>query len=202
MDNFTFYNPTRIVFGRGSIVQLAELVPRNTNVLMLYGGGSIKRNGVYDQVTDALSTHDRIREFGGIQPNPKYELLMEAVALARSENIGFLLAVGGGSVVDGTKFVAAAASYTDGDPWDLVAQQTPVTEALPLGCVMTLPATGSEMNHIAVVSREIPPDKLPFRSEKLFPSFPFLIRRPRFPWAQTRSVTEWSTLSFTQSNNT
>ena len=120
MDNFTWYNPTRIVFGRNTIAELANLVPSDRSVLMTYGGGSIRRNGVYEQVKTALAGRPVV-EFGGIQPNPLYETLIEAVKLVRQQRVELLLAVGGGSVLDGTKFIAAAARFEGADPWDILA---------------------------------------------------------------------------------
>ena len=119
MLNFTYYNPTRIVFGKGTIAELGKLVPQEIKVLMLFGGGSIKRNGVYDQVRRALRRH-AVVELGGIQPNPHYETCLKAVATVRAEKVDFLLAVGGGSVIDAAKFVAAAAVYPGPEPWDLI----------------------------------------------------------------------------------
>ena len=149
MNNFIFANPTKIVFGEGQIRELRNLLPKEARVLLTYGGGSIKHNGVYDQVVKALEQHTWF-EFGGIEPNPHYETLMRAVELARKENIDFLLAVGGGSVVDGTKFIAAAIPFA-GEPWDILSANAPVTSAVPLGCVLTLPATGSERDRKSVV---------------------------------------------------
>ncbi|ABO91671.1 TPA: iron-containing alcohol dehydrogenase [Aeromonas salmonicida] len=150
--NFQYANPTRVCFGDGQIASLPDLIPAGSRLLVLYGGGSIKKNGVYDQLTQALAGRDW-QEFPGIGANPQYDQLMEAVTLVKRERIDFLLAVGGGSVVDGTKFVAAAACFEGGDPWEILLHKAPVKAALPLGCVLTLPATGSESNPAAVVSR-------------------------------------------------
>ncbi len=152
MYNFQYANPTRICFGEGQIATLPELIPVGSRLLVLYGGGSIKQNGVYDQLTQALAGREWL-EFPGIGANPQYDQLMEAVALIKRERIDFLLAVGGGSVVDGTKFVAAAACFEGDDPWEILRDKAPIKGALPLGCVLTLPATGSESNPAAVVSR-------------------------------------------------
>lgn len=152
MYNFQYANPTRICFGEGQIASLPELIPSGSRLLVLYGGGSIKQNGVYEQLTRALEGVTW-QEFSGIGANPRYELLMEAVAQVKRERIDFLLAVGGGSVVDGTKFVAAASCYEGDDPWDICGKQASVHKALPMGCVLTLPATGSESNPTSVVSR-------------------------------------------------
>ncbi len=173
MDNFTYRNPTTIVFGKGSIADLPKYLPSGAKVLMTYGGGSIKKNGVYDQVVSALKGGTFL-EFGGIQPNPKYETLMQAVELARRESVDFLLAVGGGSVLDGTKFIAAAIPFKEGDPWRILSEQVQVSEAVPLGCVLTLPATGSESNGFAVISRESTKEKLAFFSEHVYPRFSIL----------------------------
>jgi len=172
MLNFTFHNPTRIAFGEGQIKELRQLVPAGARVLLTYGGGSIKHNGVYDQVKTALKDFTVV-EFGGIEPNPSYETLSKAVALVRAEQIDFLLAVGGGSVVDGTKYIAAAARY-DGDGWDILAKQLKVKAAVALGCVLTLPATGSESNGFAVITKQATQQKLSFGSPKVYPQFAVL----------------------------
>lgn len=173
MDNFVYHNPVRVVFGRGTIAQLSHLVPTQGPVLVTYGGGSIKRNGVHDQVKAALAGRP-VLEFGGIEANPRYETLMRAVEVCRSEEVGFLLAVGGGSVLDGTKFIAAAVPCRFSDPWEMVAERAPVRNALPLGCVLTLPATGSEMNGYAVISRAASEEKRAFGGPKLHPRFSIL----------------------------
>jgi NADP-dependent alcohol dehydrogenase len=173
MWNFTYHNPVRIVFGRGAIAELANLVPLEQKVMLTYGGGSIRRNTVYDQVAEALKAHALV-EFGGIEPNPRYETLMKAVEKVRAEGVDFLLSVGGGSVLDGTKFIAAAIKYAGQDPWDILARSVPVTAALPLGAVLTLPATGSEMNGNAVISRESTREKLSFASPHVYPRFSIL----------------------------
>ncbi len=170
MQNFVYHNPTKLVFGKGTISQLAELVPADQKVLITYGGGSIKRNGVYEQVIQALKGK-QVLEFGGIEPNPRYETLMKAVELCKREQVGFLLAVGGGSVLDGTKFVAVAVYYDAGDPWDILAKKAKPTRALPIGCVLTLPATGSESNMNAVISRDSTREKLAFASPLVYPVF-------------------------------
>lgn len=171
MYNFQYANPTRICFGEEQIASLPTLIPPGSRLLVLYGGGSIKQNGVYEQLTRALEGVTW-QEFSGIGANPRYELLMEAVALVKRERIDFLLAVGGGSVVDGTKFVAAAACYEGDDPWDICGKQASVHQALPMGCVLTLPATGSENNPTSVVSRG--DVKISFRSPLVQPQFAVL----------------------------
>ncbi len=173
MTNFTYYNPVKIVFGKGMIAELKALIPADVKVMLTYGGGSIKKNGVYDQVRAALSGH-AVVEFGGIEPNPRYETCMKAAALAKAESVGFLLAVGGGSVLDATKFIAVATVYTAGDPWGIMEGRKPVTAALPLGSVLTLPATGSEMNTFAVISRDSTGEKLAFGSPHCYPKFSIL----------------------------
>jgi NADP-dependent alcohol dehydrogenase len=174
MLNFTFYNPVKIVFGKGTIKELPTLIPATAKVMMLYGGGSIKQNGVYEQVQKAMTGRPMI-EFGGIEPNPRYETCMKAVEIARKEGAGFLLAVGGGSVVDGTKFIAAAVPYTGDDPWDIMKDMTKVpASALPIGTILTLPATGTEMNGNSVMSRAETKEKLYFSSQYVYPKFSIL----------------------------
>jgi NADP-dependent alcohol dehydrogenase len=170
MNNFEFYCPTKMVFGKGSIAKLSELIDKNKKILMVYGGGSIKRNGVYEQVKGALDGFNMI-EFSGIEPNPTYETCMEAVEIVKNENIEFLLAVGGGSVLDGTKFIAVASKYQGEEPYDLVSKEAEVKDALPLGSVMTLPATGSEMNCASVISRLSTQEKFAMRNPKIYPQF-------------------------------
>jgi NADP-dependent alcohol dehydrogenase len=172
MFNFSFQNPTRIVFGKDQLAQLAKLIPPGSKVLLTYGGGSIKKNGVYDQVVKALAGFDW-QEFSGIEPNPSFETLMRAADLVRREKIDFLLPVGGGSVIDGTKFIAAAAVF-DGDAWDILAKAAKVTAAIPLGCVLTLPATGTESNGNSVVTRYETQQKLSFSSALVYPQFAIL----------------------------
>jgi NADP-dependent alcohol dehydrogenase len=170
MNNFEFYNPVKIIFGKGEIAKLKTLIPVGSRVLMTYGGGSIKSNGVYDQVRTSLADHT-VFEFGGIEANPKYETLMKGVELARSENIGFLLAVGGGSVIDGTKFISAAINFKN-DPWDILSNRAEFADTVDIGTVLTLPATGSEMNCFSVITRGT--DKLGFGNPQLFPKFSIL----------------------------
>jgi NADP-dependent alcohol dehydrogenase len=172
MENFTFQNPVRIHFGKGQIARLADEIPAGTKVLVTYGGGSIKANGVYDQVMKALSGR-KVLEYGGIEPNPRLETLLPAVDLVRKEGVEFLLAVGGGSVLDGTKFIAAAVDF-EGDPWDILAKEARVTSAVPLGAVLTLPATGSEMNGNSVVTKWATREKLAFWSRHAYPRFSIL----------------------------
>ncbi|OZG72793.1 NADH-dependent alcohol dehydrogenase [Hahella sp. CCB-MM4] len=171
MLNFSFQNTTQIHFGEGQIKTLGKVIPPSARILVTYGSGSIKTNGVYDQVAEALSEHTWF-EFSGIEPNPSYDTVMKALDVIRREKVDFLLAVGGGSVIDGTKFIAAAAFYRGDDPWDLVAKRQRIEQALPIGCVLTLPATGSETNAGAVVTRN--GDKLSFHSPLVRPLFAVL----------------------------
>ncbi|MFT6114342.1 MAG: NADP-dependent alcohol dehydrogenase [Oleispira sp.] len=171
MLNFSFQNTTQILFGEGQIASLKKHIPSDAKILITYGGGSIKSNGVYDQVTAALSEHTFF-EFSGIEPNPSYDTLMKAQDIIKENNIDFILAVGGGSVVDGSKFIAAAALFEGDDAWDIVSKQARVEKALPLACVLTLPATGSESNTGAVVTRD--GNKLPFASPLVRPIFAVL----------------------------
>lgn len=173
MNNFEFYNPTKIVFGADTIARLADLVPHDARVLILYGGASAEKNGTLNEVRAALGARE-VYEFGGIEPNPTYETMMRAVLQVRQENIDFLLAVGGGSVIDGTKFVAAAVGY-EGDPWEILQTRGKhITHALPIGTVLTLPATGSEMNSGAVIMRKSTQAKLAFLNPHVFPRFSIL----------------------------
>ena len=173
MQNFEFYNPTKIVFGNNTIARLADLVPSDARVLILYGGASAKKNGTLDEVRTALGTR-HIQEFAGIEPNPTYETLMRAVEQIRAEKLDYLLAVGGGSVIDGTKFVAAAVNFT-GDPWEILLKYGQnIKSALPFGTVLTLPATGSEMNSGSVITRRETHAKLAFMSSLVFPQFSIL----------------------------
>ena len=172
MLNFELYNPVNYVFGKGQMAKLTDLVPNNTKILLAYGGGSIFKNGVYDQVKAALPNHD-IVEFGGIEPNPRFETLMKAVEIIRAEKIGFILAVGGGSVIDGVKFISAAVNF-EGDEADILKKRIlfkDISKVIPFGTVLTLPATGSEMNSGAVVTIEATQEKLTLGGSALFPVF-------------------------------
>ena len=174
MQNFEFYNPVNIVFGQGQIRKLGKLVPNDTKIMLAYGGGSIFKNGVYDQVKAALPGYHLI-EFGGIEPNPHYETLMKAVEIVKTEKIGFILAVGGGSVLDGVKFIAAAALWVGEDPWEFLTNRSlTVTRAIPIGSIITLPATGSEMNGNSVVTRLSTQEKLAFNADAVLPVFSIL----------------------------
>lgn len=172
MDNFIFKNPTKIIFGKGQIEKLASELNKDHKIMLLYGGGSIKKNGIYEQVDRALFNFE-VTEFGGIPANPEYEILMQAIATINEKKIDFLLAVGGGSVIDGTKFIAAAAAY-DGNAWEMVKNRAKIMDALPIGTVLTLPATGSEMNAGFVISRRETKEKLVMGSPLLYPKFSIL----------------------------
>ncbi|MBN2715611.1 MAG: iron-containing alcohol dehydrogenase [Deltaproteobacteria bacterium] len=173
MKNFTYYNPVKVVFGTNAMNQLAALLPANEKVMITMGMGSIRKNGVYDKVKSALSGRDII-EFEGIEPNPEYEKCIDAVRIAKQENVTFFLAVGGGSVLDATKFIAAATKFEGGDPWDILEKGALVKSAAPLGCVLTLPATGSEVNGNAVISRREKGQKLAFGTPIVMPQFSVL----------------------------
>lgn len=172
-NNFTFYNPVKLIFGKGTIAQLPKNIPADSKILLTYGGGSIFKNGVYDQVMEALRGYD-IVEFGGIEANPTYETLMKAVELGKKEKIDYILSVGGGSVLDGTKFIAAAIPYEGEDHWDLVLNGKKIGDVVPFGDVLTLPATGSEMNYYAVISRKETNEKKGMGGPKLYPKFSIL----------------------------
>jgi alcohol dehydrogenase YqhD (iron-dependent ADH family) len=170
MLNFELYNPTKLVFGKGQIEKLGDLVPKGAKILLAYGGGSIFKNGIHEQVINNLKGHE-IVEFSGIEANPHFETLMKAVAIVKEEKIDFILAVGGGSVIDGVKFISGAVNYK-GDPIEILQKRILIKEnALPFGTVLTLPATGSEMNSGAVVTIEATKEKLAFGGSALFPKF-------------------------------
>jgi NADP-dependent alcohol dehydrogenase len=166
---FTYVNPTQIQFGQGQIQSINSIIPQGSKVIVIYGGGSIKRNVVYDQVSAALEGYDWV-EFSGVEPNPTKETLDKAVSIVKEKAIDFILAVGGGSVIDGSKYVAAASHY-DGDGWDIMIGKHPVSSAVPLGAILTLPATGSESNMGAVITKAETHDKLPFMTPHVQPKF-------------------------------
>ncbi len=170
MQNFVFQNPTKLVFGAGQIALLSELIDKDRKVLLTFGGGSVKRNGVYDQVKEALKDHKTV-EFWGIEPNPKVETLRKAVALGLEENVDLILAVGGGSVLDGTKLIAAGIAMPEKDPWEIVKSSN-ADKQIAFASVMTLPATGSEMNNGAVISSLERNEKFAFRGA--YPEFSIL----------------------------
>ncbi len=172
MENFEYYNPVKILFGKGKIEELNKHIPKEKKVLITYGGGSIMKHGVYDQVVKALNEYEFI-EFGGIEPNPLHETCMKAVELVKKEKVDFILAVGGGSVIDASKYIAAAV-YFEGDPWDILAGEAEITRALPLGVILTLPATGTEMNANSVISKRSTEEKLAFANKKVMPQFSIL----------------------------
>lgn len=174
MNDFEFYNPVRVFFGKEQMKNISEQIPAGQKIMLLYGGGSIFNNGVYKNIMDSLKGRDII-EFAGIEPNPDYETCMKAVEVIRKEGIGFLLAAGGGSVIDATKFIAAASLYEGDDPWDILAKAKEVTAALPFGTVLTLPATGTEMNKNSVISRTSTVEKYAFASPYSFPQFSVLM---------------------------
>jgi NADP-dependent alcohol dehydrogenase len=173
MLNFEFQNPTKIIFGRDQISKLATEIPQGAKVMMLYGGGSIKTNGIYEQVIKALKGFEVI-EFGGIPANPEYDILMQALNIIKTERIDFMLAVGGGSVIDGVKFLSAAALYDGETPWDILKNSVRTFKGLPFGSVLTIPATGSEMNSGAVITRKETQEKLSMGGPGLFPVFSIL----------------------------
>lgn len=174
MQNFVFKNPTEIIFGKGTIAQIDARIPRDVPILLTYGGGSIKRNDVYQQVRSALDGREVV-EFAGIEPNPQYETCLKAVDLVKSHQVQFLLAVGGGSVIDAAKFIAAAACYDGPDSWDILRTGGQnVKTAIPLGTVLTLPATGTESNGNSVISRSATAEKLHFYADCAFPMFSVL----------------------------
>ncbi len=170
MNNFIFQNPTKLIFGQDTISQLSKEIPQDKKILIVFGGGSAKSNGVYAQVAEALKDHNTV-EFWGVEPNPKVETLREAVALGKLESVDFILSVGGGSVLDGTKLIAASIPYA-GDAWELVLDSSKIGEIVPFASIMTLPATGSEMNSGAVISNLETNEKYAFYST--FPQFSIL----------------------------
>lgn len=173
MNNFEFKNPTKILFGKGQIESIENEIPKDAKVLMLFGGGSIKKNGICEQVMTALQNHE-VLEFGGIPANPEYSVLMKALKVIKEENITYLLAVGGGSVIDGTKFLSAAALYEGEEPWEILTNKIPILKGMPFGTVLTLPATGSEMNSGAVITRKDNKEKLVMGGTGLYPEFSVL----------------------------
>jgi len=173
MKNFKFKNPTKILFGENQIENIKKEIPKDAKVLMLYGGGSIKKNGIYERVNNALKDHDVV-EFGGIPANPEYAVLLKALEVIKAENITYLLAVGGGSVIDGTKFLSAAAVFEGNDPWKILSENIPTRKGMPFGTVLTLPATGSEMNSGAVITRAETKEKRTMGGTGLFPVFSVL----------------------------
>jgi len=170
MNNFLFQNPTKLIFGKGQIARLAKEIPTDKKILLTFGGGSVKQNGVYDQVKDALKNHN-CTEFWGIEPNPTVETLRKAIALGKENQIDFLVAVGGGSVSDGTKLISVAI-WNENDPWDIVTNPKKIGKSVPMATVLTLPATGSEMNKNSVISNTATAEKIPFAA--VYPTFSIL----------------------------
>ena len=173
MKNFTFYNPTKIVFGKETISELENLLPVNKKILLIYGGGSIKSNGVYEQVINAIKNFS-VLEFTGIESNPTYETCNKAVELVKKENIEFILAVGGGSVIDAVKYISAAAINKSDNLWKTVVEEGNFSNAIPFGTVLTLPATGSEMNDCSVISNKELGEKKAFTNPAVYPVFSIL----------------------------
>jgi len=174
MKNFEFYNPVKVIFGKEQLSKLTQNLYPYKKILFLYGGGSIKTNGIYHSVISTLSTFE-VFEFSGIEPNPRYETAMKAVEMVKYNKIEFILAVGGGSVIDAAKFIAAASLYTDGDPWEILSKNKTVKASLPIGTILTLPATGSEMNMGSVLTRNSTQEKFSFLSPFSFPKFSILM---------------------------
>jgi NADP-dependent alcohol dehydrogenase len=173
MNNFDFQNPTKIIFGKGQIAKLSAEIPKDANILIIYGGGSIKKNGIYEQVIEALKDY-KVTEFGGVPPNPEYDVLLDALKIIKEKEITFLLAVGGGSVIDGTKFLSSAALYEGDEPWEILSKQKRTEVGMPFGTVLTMPATGSEMNSGAVITRASTQEKFGMGGPGLFPKFSIL----------------------------
>ncbi|ADM99091.1 iron-containing alcohol dehydrogenase [Dickeya dadantii] len=178
MLDFEYFNPTRILFGPGKLTEIVKYIPENARILITYGGDSARKYGTLDEIRQTLIDHYTCFEFGGIEPNPQYATLMRAVDVVKANKIDFLLAIGGGSVVDGTKFIAAAS--TQDDIWNTWLARAPIQSALPFGCVMTLPATGSEMNATAVVSHKQSGAKAGYSHPLLFPKFAVLDPRKSY----------------------
>jgi NADP-dependent alcohol dehydrogenase len=174
MKDFEFYNPVKVFFGKDQVAQITGQVPAGSKVILIYGGGSIFKNGVYDRVKAVIKGFD-LTEFGGIEPNPTYETSMKAVEIIKEKKINYIIAAGGGSVIDATKFIAAASLYKKGDPWNILSENAEVTEAIPFGCILTLPATGTEMNKNSVISRISTKEKLAFSVTPVFPKFSILL---------------------------
>ena len=169
MQNFDYMTPTRLIFGKESIVKLPEVMgPLGKRVLLTYGGGSIKKSGLYDRVKELLADFE-IFELSGIQPNPKYDpSVLDGVRMCKEHNIDVILAVGGGSVLDCSKAIAAGACY-DGDPWDLISYKVKAKAALPIVDIITLAATGSEYDAGGVISRTETNDKIGYVDPLLYP---------------------------------
>ena len=187
MNNFRYFNPTTIIFGKGSIAEISSHITLDSKIMLLAGGGSIKANGVYNQTRDALAGYSVV-EFWGIQPNPEYQTCMQAVKKVREEKVDFILAVGGGSVLDAAKFIAAASLHEGGDPWEMMGDRSSVKPALPIGSILTLPATGSEANGNTVISRKETSQKLALSSPTLWPRFAVLDPETTFSLPERQTV--------------
>ncbi|AOK89529.1 iron-containing alcohol dehydrogenase [Paenibacillus polymyxa] len=189
MNKFTYYNPTKLIFGDNQIEELQqELLNYGKNILLIYGGGSVKRNGLYDQVLNALEPlHLNIHELSGVEPNPRLSTVKKGIDICRNENIDFLLAVGGGSVIDCTKAIAAGAKY-DGDVWDIINKKHMPTEALPFGTILTLAATGSEMNPDSVITNWETNEKYVWGSTVTHPKFSILDPKNTFSVPRDQTV--------------
>ncbi len=169
MQNFNYQNPVKYIFGTDTFDKIAQEIPLDKKVLLVYGGGSVQKNGILNSVKEVLKAYTTF-EFSGIMPNPEFDILMEAVSFIRSNKIDYILAIGGGSVIDGVKFIAAAVHF-EGNPWDIVAKNAKIDQVIPYGAVLTLPATGSEMNPYAVISRRSLNLKLAFGNPRLYAQF-------------------------------
>ena len=187
MNTFLQYNPTKLYFGKDQVKQLPNELKNNLKVLVVFGGGSIKRNGVYDAVMKELQqVQAEVFELSGVEPNPRLTTVRKGIDLCKTEGIDFLLAVGGGSVIDCTKAISAGATY-EGDVWELITQKAPINQALPFGTVLTLAATGSEMNDVSVITNWDTQDKLGWGSPLVFPSFSIL--DPTYTFSVPRNQT-------------
>lgn len=174
MDSFVFHNPTKLIFGKGKLEALKTELPRGGKILLVYGGGSVKRNGIYQRIRSLLDEIDaEVHELPGVEPNPRLSTVHRGVEICRSKEIDFLLAVGGGSVIDCTKAIAVGAKY-DGDVWEIITRKAVPEDALPLGTVLTHAATGSEMNHISVITNWETKEKIGWASPRVYPRFSIL----------------------------
>lgn len=192
MENFTYKNPTKLIFGKNQLESLkTEIPPFGDKVLLVYGGGSIKKNGLYDKVITALrEINAEVHELAGVEPNPRISTVRKGVELCKEHQIDFVLAVGGGSVIDATKAIVAGAKYK-GDPWDLVIKKAPVNEALPFGTVLTIAATGSEANPGSVITNWETKEKYGWGSPLVYPQFSILDPVNTFSVPKIKRSTEW-----------
>ncbi|MEC1083958.1 iron-containing alcohol dehydrogenase [Bacillus paralicheniformis] len=189
MENFSYYNPTKLIFGKGQLEQLRkELKVYGKNVLLVYGGGSIKKNGLYDEVTRVLKEEGAdTYELSGVEPNPRLATVKKGIELCARHDIDFLLAVGGGSVIDCTKAIAVGAKY-DGDPWDIFSKKTTAKDALPFGTILTIAATGSEMNPDSVITNWETNEKYVWGSDVTHPKFSILDPENTFSVPENQTV--------------